>query len=191
MHACLRAIVRVASLYCLCALLPAGGPVPALAAPPGTLPEPVELPAPPDGPPVLSIVGPDGERTYTRAQIEAFGLYRVRTQTFWPGDDGVYEGVPLARLLADAGLATASAVRVRGIDEFSQVVPREDWARWPLLLATRRDGRLLDVDSKGPLRLIYPRDSDPELAGPGYRLRWVWMIARIESVPAAADSRAP
>lgn len=180
----LRHLIRLAG-FCgwLCALAPAG-----FAAAPDTLPVPVELPAPPPGPPVLTIETPDGPRAYTLAQIEALGLMRVRTQTFWPDDDGSYEGVPLARLLADAGLAGATAVRVRAIDEFSQMIPRADWAGPALLLATRRDGRLLDTTSKGPLRLIYARNSDPQLAGPGYRLRWVW---RVISIEAEADTGAP
>ncbi|HMW28688.1 molybdopterin-dependent oxidoreductase [Plasticicumulans sp.] len=183
-----RLSIRTAGLCVWLCLAMMAALAPARAAPPGTLPVPVELPAPPPGPPVLTIHTPDGPRTYTRAGIEALGLLRVTTHTFWPADDGVYEGVPLARLLADAGLAGAARIRVRALDEYSQAIPRADWAEHGLLLATRRDGRLLDIAGKGPLRLIYPRDSDPALAGPGFRLRWVWMI---ESIEAEADAAAP
>ena len=34
---------------------------------------------------------------------------------------------------------------------------------------------------KGPLRIIYPRDMDAALQDTRYRLRWVWLVTRIEA----------
>lgn len=148
-----------------------------------------EAPAHPGSPPrsvaarpVLSITTPVGIRKFTLAELEAVGLGRITTKTFWPADDGSYQGPHLADVLKLAGIDGAAAVRVTALDGFSQVIPRSDWTRWPLMLATRRDGQLLSAREKGPLRIIYPRDLDPVLEDTLYRLRWVWLVRTIEPV---------
>lgn len=146
------------------------------------LPRPVSLPLPTGDRVVLTVTGEGGGKTYTLAQIEAQGLYELTTSTFWPEDDGTYQGVLLSALLTDAGLVDSAAVRIAALDDYSQVIPREDWRRWPVLLATRREGAPMSIQDKGPLRIIYPRDMDPRLGDPTYRLRWVWLVTTIEQV---------
>lgn len=147
-------------------------------------PQPVQLAPLPSGSVSLVFAGAPGqpERKLSFAEIEALGLHRVHTATFWPGDDGVYEGPLLRDVLQAAGLGEAAAIRVVALDGFSQVLPRADWTRWPVLLATRRDGKAMTVRNKGPFRIIYPRDMNPGLQDPSYRLRWVWLIRSIEAV---------
>lgn len=130
---------------------------------------------------VLTVAGPAGERQYSLAALEALGTFGVHTSTFWPVDDGHYVGPTLAAVLADAGLGEAAAVRVVAMDGFSQILPRSDWERWPVLLATRRDDQPMRRRDKGPLRIIYPRDMDAALQDTRYRLRWVWLVTRIEA----------
>lgn len=133
--------------------------------------------------PVLTLAGPKGTRSLSVDDLERLPLYRVRTSTFWPDDDGTYEGPLLRDVVALVGLDQASHLRVRAVDGFSQRLPREDWTRWPVLLATRRDSRPMGTREKGPLRVIYPRDMDPQLHDATYRLRWVWLVNRIEAAP--------
>ncbi|THF66328.1 hypothetical protein E6C76_05655 [Pseudothauera nasutitermitis] len=157
--------------------------VSAVRAAPAGAPYPVTLPAFPAGPQVLSTVAPDGAtQRYSMADLEALGTWELTTSTFWPGDDGTYQGVLLSALLRDAGLAEAAAVRLVAQDGFSQVIPRADWVTWPVLLASRRDGGAMARRDKGPLRIIYPREMDGALHDAVYRLRWIWMLARIEAV---------
>lgn len=132
--------------------------------------------------PVMTIAHPTGNKPLSLADLEGLPMYRVKTSTFWPNDDGVYEGPLLKDVLARAGLARVAAIRVVALDGFSQIIPAEDWQRWPLLLATRRNGQPLNTLAKGPVRLIYPRDMAPALADPKYRLRWVWLVTAIVPV---------
>ena len=142
-------------------------------------PQPFELTQARDGPVLLTVETAKGARTFTLRALEALGTYRVRTSTFWPADNGVYDGVLMSDLLRAAGLGDAPAVRVIALDGYSQVLPRGDWTRWPLMIATRRNGRPLTRRHKGPLRVVYPRDSDKRLADQAFRLRWVWMVKTI------------
>lgn len=120
------------------------------------------------------------EKSWTLAQLEALGMHRVKTMTYWPDDNGAYEGPLLNDVLRASGLNPKTEIRVLARDGFSQLLPESDLSSWPLLLATRREGRPLDVARKGPLRIIYPRDMDKRLEAPVYRMRWVWMVERIE-----------
>jgi hypothetical protein len=145
-------------------------------------PQAVNLRVLPAGKSVLSISSGSGLRKFNLSELETLGLHEVATHTFWPSDDGVYQGPMLADVLKLAGLSAQPFIRVTALDGFSQVIPREDWIHWPLLLATRRDGKPISTRNKGPLRIIYPRDMDKALENSIYRLRWVWMIESIEAV---------
>jgi len=123
------------------------------------------------------------EYRMTRAELEAIRPHRVQTSTFWSADRGTFEGPLLRDVLARVGLDSAEAVRLTGLDGFSNVIPRQDWERWPILIASRNNGKPIPVSAKGPLRIIYPRDMDAELLEPIYRLRWVWLLARIDEAP--------
>ncbi len=175
-------MLRVLAVLAFLGVLALGGAsgAPARADGPGPVPAPVTLDPPEPGPAVLSIKGPSGETSLTLAGLEALGVHRVAATTFWPDDDGVYEGPLLSDVLRHAGLDDAPAIRVSAVDGFSQVIPREDWTRWPVMLATRRDGRVQSVRQKGPVRIIYPRDMDRALSDTVYRLRWVWLVQAIE-----------
>jgi hypothetical protein len=162
-------------------LAAAGGPAVASGTP-EVVREPM-LPAAQASRVVLKVQSGGKESRWTLAQLEAIGMHRVTTRTYWPDDNGTYEGPLLSAVLKASGLDPAARIRVLARDGFSQVVPSEDLTNWPLMLATRRDGQPLDLARKGPLRIIYPRDMDSRLEAPVYRLRWVWMVDRIEVAP--------
>lgn len=130
---------------------------------------------------VLTVQGPKGKSSWNLQQIEALGVHRVQTTTFWPDDDGTYEGALLSDLLRASGLEHAPFVRVAALDGFSQKIPRADWEKWPVILATRKSGSSIPTRQKGPLRIIYPRDMSDELSNAIYRLRWVWLVTRIDT----------
>ena len=128
---------------------------------------------------VLTIDAPGELRKYTIADIEILGLHRINTSTYWKEDDGIYEGVLLKNLLEDAGISGSTAVRITALDSYSAEIPKEDWEKWPIILATRKDGKVMSVREKGPTRIIYPKDLGGEVADTTMRVRWVWAIKQI------------
>lgn len=179
-----RLVVGITALLCLLSgLAPAVARAQAASARPQSITQPLAVLRPADaGRAVLTVTGPGGTQVLTLGQLEQLPMYRVQTSTFWPDDDGVYEGPLLSEVLSRHGLDKHAAVRARAADGFSQRLPREDWERWPVMLATRRDGQLMGPRDKGPLRLIYPRDMDKVLQEPLYRLRWVWLLTHVDAV---------
>ena len=56
----------------------------------------------------------------------------------------------------------------------------EDFANYPVILATRLDGAEMSVRDKGPIFVIYPFDDAPELNNETYFGRSAWQVKSIE-----------
>lgn len=128
---------------------------------------------------ILTIITPSGTKEYTHAQIEAIGLKQMETSTFWPNDDGVYQGVLLKDLLVHAGIANSKKISLTALDNYVTQIPRKDWEKWPVLLATRKAGKGMGIRQKGPTRIIYPKYLGGEIAESEMRIRWVWAVKQI------------
>lgn len=129
--------------------------------------------------PVLTVKSSKGVKEYTLAQIESIGLKRLRTSTFWPEDDGVYEGILLSGLLVDIGMEKCTSLKITALDDYQVGIPCTDFAAWPVLLATRREGKTMSIREKGPTRIIYPKDIGGDIALSDMRSRWIWAIKTI------------
>jgi hypothetical protein len=129
----------------------------------------------------LTILSSSERRDITVSEIEALGLRQVTTRSPWEAGELKFEGVLLRDVLRLAGMENAEAVTVRAEDGYRQTIPREDWEKWPLILATRQDGQALTKRTQGPTRIVYPLNDYPELDTPDYKPRWIWTITSIEA----------
>jgi hypothetical protein len=125
---------------------------------------------------------PDGIKQFNHGQIEAIGLKRLSTTTFWPEDYGEFNGVLLRDVLKKVGIEDALEIKLIGKDGYIALIPREDWIKWDVILATRHEQRTMSIRNKGPLRIIYPKDIGGEIADSDMRIRWIWAIQSIEPV---------
>jgi hypothetical protein len=121
-----------------------------------------------------------GSRTVTIAEVEALPMVRMVTGTGWAETAKTFEGVLLSDVLAHLGAPDASSITVRAVDSYSATIPREHWLEYPILLATRSDGRPLTRRDRGPARIIYPVTLVPALSDTEYANRSVWLITEIE-----------
>lgn len=58
-------------------------------------------------------------------------------------------------------------------------LPMEDFKKFNVILAMKRDGNYMPVRDKGPLFIIYPYDSDPQLQSQTYYTRSAWQVAKL------------
>jgi hypothetical protein len=116
------------------------------------------------------------------AELESLGLYRVRTTSPWEVGTLTFEGPLFRDVVNYLGLADARAVILRAADGFTAEIPRTDWLDGPMLLATRREGKLLTRRDQGPTRVVYPQVDHPAYADPAYKSRWIWLIVSLEPV---------
>ncbi|HEX2654884.1 MAG TPA: molybdopterin-dependent oxidoreductase, partial [Xanthobacteraceae bacterium] len=118
--------------------------------------------------PILTISGKvnasDAEAglAFRRAELEAMGTVSFETNTPWYKQSVKFEGVPLDKLMQRVG-ASGQRVVAMALNDYSTEIPIEDFAKYHAILAIKRDGEYMPVKDKGPLFIVYPYDSDPEL----------------------------
>jgi hypothetical protein len=134
--------------------------------------------------PILTISGKvattnkEGEAQFDRPMLEALGMVTVETTTPWYTGKVKFEGVPLDKLMKQVGASGERAVVV-ALNDYSSEIPIEDFAKHNVILALKRNGQYMPVSDKGPLFIIYPFDSKPELKSQTFYSRSVWQVAKI------------
>ncbi len=138
----------------------------------------------PSGKPILTVSGaisvanqPDGA-VFDRDMLEALASDQITTATPWHSGRVRFEGVRLELLMQVVG-ATGSSVTAYSLNDFTTSLPVADFARFHPILALKKDGEYMPVRDKGPLFIVYPYDSDPELKQQAYYNRSAWQVARL------------
>lgn len=142
------------------------------------------LPAPSDKPILtvtgkISVTNKDGTAQFDRSMLEALGETSFSTSTPWYDGPRKFEGVPLAKLL-DAVGASGDHIVATALNDYSTNIPVEDARKFGVILALKRDGGYMPVSDKGPIFIVYPFDSNPELKAQVYYKRSAWQVSRIE-----------
>jgi hypothetical protein len=116
---------------------------------------------------------------FDRKMLEALGETSFSTSTPWYDGPHKFEGVPLAKLL-DAVGAAGDHLIATALNDYTTDIPAEDTRKLGVILALKRDGEYMPVSDKGPIFIVYPFDSNPELRAQVYYKRSAWQVARIE-----------
>jgi hypothetical protein len=119
-----------------------------------------------------------GQIEFSRADLEAMGLTTIRTATPWHDGVQTFEGVPLAALM-DRVAARGAKAELVALNRYRTTIPTEDFGRHQPILALKRNGNYMEVRDKGPLFVIYPYDSKPELRSEQYFARSAWQVRTI------------
>ena len=141
------------------------------------------LPAP-QGRTILSVSGlisnfnNEGAAEFDRAMLEAMGMEDFETTTPWYEGRVRFEGIRMTKLMASVG-ATGRNVTAVALNNYSTDIPIADFERYGTLLALKRNGAYMPVRDKGPLFIVYPYDSAPELKSPQFYTRSAWQVAKL------------
>ncbi|QCM12298.1 oxidoreductase [Agrobacterium tumefaciens] len=140
--------------------------------------------AKPQGKPILTISGnitntnAEGSAQFDRDMVEALGMVTVETTTPWHDGRVRFDGVSLAKLMDIVG-AKGTTVTAVALNDYVSTIPVEDFKKFNVILAIKLDGNYMTVREKGPLFVIYPYDSDPELQKQTYYSRSAWQVAKL------------
>ncbi|SDP88112.1 hypothetical protein SAMN05428967_4049 [Phyllobacterium sp. YR620] len=140
--------------------------------------------AKPDGKPILVISGKientnkGSTAEFDRAMLEAIGLQTIETTTPWYDKRVRFEGVPLDKLMELVG-ATGTKVTAVALNDYVTTIPLDDFKKFKVVLALKRDGEYMPVRDKGPLFIVYPYESDPQLQSQTYYTRSAWQVAKL------------
>ena len=131
--------------------------------------------------PILTVGGLPGgtSRTFDRVGLEALGTTTLEEVTPWYEGRRRFDGVPLTRVLAEAGAPKASSVHLHALNDYSVDLPMTEVERYQPILALKRDGTYMTVREKGPLFLVFPFDEHPEIRTPWYFSRAIWQVDAI------------
>ena len=119
-----------------------------------------------------------GPRDFTIGDLEALGTRTIKTETPWHDGVVTFEGVPLATLMEHVG-AGGKVAYIVALNNYSTEIPLSDFASYGAILASRKNGDLMPVSDKGPLFVIYPYDSQPDLKTELYYSRSAWQVRQI------------
>ncbi|WP_193335515.1 molybdopterin-dependent oxidoreductase [Devosia beringensis] len=144
--------------------------------------EPLPAPA---GPVILTVAGSievtngNAGAAFDRDMLYALGISELTTSTPWTDGTRVFWGV-LARAVLDRVGATGATVLASALNDYTVEIPMEDFETYDVLLATEMDGEEMLVSDKGPIWIVYPRDSDSALQDRRLHDRWVWQLKALQ-----------
>ena len=142
-----------------------------------------ELPKP-EGPPILTVSGRisvrnDGDAAqFDRPMLETLDPAGFVTSTPWYKGAVRFDGVLMRTLMRAVG-ASGERVTATALNDYSTEIPVADFERYDVLLALKRDGEYMPVRDMGPLFIVYPFDSLPELQAKKFYSRSAWQLAQL------------
>jgi hypothetical protein len=138
----------------------------------------------PNGKVILTVSGNIGntnsgnQARFDRDMLEALGVSELALETRWTAGRQVFNGV-LASKVLDAVAAQGEVVVARAINDYEVKIPLSDLRRYPVLFALKQNGSYMRVRDKGPIWVIYPRETFPEIDTEEISDRWVWQLSEI------------
>lgn len=131
-------------------------------------------------PVVLEISGQiEQSRTFTLSQLAALGAVEITTTTAWTEGKHVFEGVLARDVIAAVGPTSSTIVSAIALNDYQADIPLSDFIDHDVILAWSMDGVAMTRRDKGPLWIVYPRDTLLELQDERYEHRWVWQLNRL------------
>lgn len=122
---------------------------------------------------------PRGSFLFTEKDLLKLKTVTLTTATAWtPRSEFV--GPELSTVLEAAGVpATAKEMRFYAIDAYEITIPTDDLVKYRPIMAHTQNGQRLEVATRGPVFLVYPRDQYPELTAIKGQAQFVWMVCKI------------
>lgn len=146
-----------------------------------SLPLALRAAAAPSGDVILTVHGGGlaAPVAFDLAALDALPQRATVTATPWHEGRPEFSGPTIAALLEAVG-ATGETLRLVALNDYAAEMPVSDTAAYPVILATRRDGKPMSVRDKGPIFIIYPFDEVPEIHNEIHFDRSVWQLKEIE-----------
>ena len=97
------------------------------------------------------------------------------TKTPWYKKPVQFTG-PLLRDVLAAAKVKGRVIHAVALDDYQVSIPFSDAAQFDVILAHTMDGEALTPKNKGPLFVVYPYDSKPELQAVRFYERSIWQL---------------
>jgi hypothetical protein len=157
------AFASTAALVMLCLALPAAALQPA------------------NGKVILTISGNVADKNtqnaavFDLAMLEKLPQRNFTTMTPWDKQPIKFTG-PLLRDVLAAAKATGTTIKAAALNDYQTSIPLADAQAFDVILAHKMNDADIPVKTKGPLFIVYPFDSKPELRSTMYYERSAWQL---------------
>ena len=119
-----------------------------------------------------------GKAVFDIASLEKLGMVSFQTTSPWYDGRTTFTGIPLQKLMDYVG-AKGSVVKVTALNDYTTEIPLNDFKKYNVILALKVNGEYMRIRDKGPLFVVYPYDSIPELNNQIYYSRSAWQVSRM------------
>ena len=110
--------------------------------------------------------------------LEALGVSSLEIETPWTKGRQIFSGV-LGSLILDAVGAKGEVVVARALNNYQVKIQLSDLRQYPILFALKHNGSYMRVRDKGPIWIIYPKETYPELDKDEAYEKWIWQLSGI------------
>ncbi len=130
---------------------------------------------------ILTLSGKVGQKNSAAgAQFDLGMLEKLPQQSFstmtpWDKKPITFTG-PLLRDVLGAAKASGTTIKAAALNDYQTSIPMEDAQKFDVILAHKMNGENIPVKTKGPLFVVYPYDSKPELRSTVYFDRSAWQL---------------
>jgi hypothetical protein len=128
---------------------------------------------------VLTINGKDKKHTLSMAALKALPQQTFMTKTPWYPDSVKFSG-PLLRDVLALAKVKGTDISAIALDDYKVQIPMSDAQQYDMILAHQMDGETLTAKNKGPLFVVYPYDSKPELQTIRFYERSIWQLKALQ-----------
>jgi len=120
----------------------------------------------------------DGKAVFDVASLEKLGMVTFQTTSPWYNGRTTFTGISLQKLMDYVG-AKGSLVKVTALNDYTTEIPLSDFKKYNVILAMKVNGDYMRIRDKGPLFVVYPYDSMPELNNQIFYSRSAWQVSRM------------
>jgi len=112
------------------------------------------------------------------AMLQALPQRSFTTKTPWDKEPVKFTG-PLLRDVLAAAKANGSTLNAMALNDYKTAIPVSDTQQFDMILAHQMNDQDIPVRTKGPLFIIYPFDTKPELQAVKFYERSAWQLKSI------------
>jgi hypothetical protein len=121
----------------------------------------------------------NGKADFDMAMLERLPQHTLTIATPWYPEPKTFTGPLLRDVLAAAG-AKGKLLRAVALNDYKTDIPADDADRYDMVVARLLDGKPMLTREKGPLFIVYPFDSYPELRTAQFYGRSAWQLRTLE-----------
>ena len=139
----------------------------------------------PRGPVELTLVGklrtPNQGKSavFDMAMLDKLPQHSIATETPWHTGTHKFTGPLVRDVLAAAGVQ-GTLLRAVALNDYRVDIPADDVQKFDVVLASKLDDKPMRLRDKGPLFIMYPFHTRPELRDAIYYSRCIWQLKTIE-----------